>query len=282
MEWASFSVLIWFICMVYVPYVYIGLNWEFMVLFALCWISIQWKRWDTIRKIPLWDMLRDWHQITYVGNTHLLEDASTARLYTFYPHGTHCVSALLTQTRLDLLHIRVACASVLFWIPIINTSVGWGNGIPAKKELMKIALRDGESLIVYPGGLNEIPGADFLREDEYALKEGEPESKYTYMRREGVFKLAKETNTSIVPVWVEGEYDTFKVYFPFPRLSWIMYRVIGFPWPMFSSGYWGSPFPKPVKLTVHVGREIQVTSTSTVDSIQERHAAELTRLKLLY
>lgn len=281
MEWSLLSALLWFYLCIYVPYAYVGLSWEFMVLFGFCWCTITWKRMDSVRTWPVWNWLRSRHEIEYKGRTDLLEDRTKARLFSFHPHGTHCISAILTQARPDLVNLRVAVASVLFWIPIVNMFVGWGNCLPATRYGMLDALRTGTSLVVYPGGLNEVPGAYFLRDPPEPLP-SEKERLYTYNNRVGFIGVAQEAGVPVVPVWVEGEYDTYKVWFPFPRLSRLMYRVIGFPFPIVSSGHYGTFLPKPVKLVVHVGEPIDTTQRgATIEYLKERHDKELERLKTM-
>lgn len=280
MEWFTFFGLLWMFLGVYVPYMWLGLNLEYMTIFCMCYMCIHWKRWDWVRTWRIWSWVRnDIVQIEFKGNIDILKDTTNTYLYVFSPHGTHCVSATLISTMQETKHIRVACTSVLFWTPIINMFVGWGNAVPATKHVMQAQLQQKVSLIVYPGGFNEIPGADFLREPEYTLDEDEDESLYSYNRRNGFIELAKNTCTPIVPVWVDGEYDTFSTWFPFPHVSKFMYKLFGYPWPMFTSGLYGSVIPKRTKLNVWIGEPHETLPEHSTSDIKTTYLYELDLLK---
>lgn len=281
MEWFSFFSVLWFIFFIYIPYVYIGLSWEFMTLFAFFYMAIKWKRWDYFRSWRFWRYLESTVDLKVCGNPQLLQDDSRAYLFAFYPHGTHCVSACAVSVMEETKHIRVACTTVLFWTPIINAFIGWGNALPADKRLMQHELHRGTSLIVYPGGISEIPNGDFLREPEYALKKDQDESQFTYNRRNGFIELAKNMSVPIVPVWVEGEYQLFTTWFPLKWLSKWCYKVFRYPWPMFSSGHYGTFLPKHVPMRIYVGLPQETTPEMSTSDIKQKHLAQLEQLKKL-
>ena len=101
---------------------------------------------------------------------------------------------------------------------------------------------------------------------------------FTYNKRKGFIQVAKEAGVPLVPVWVEGEYDLYKVYHPWPALQRRIYAWTKYPGPFYSSGWWGSFWPKHVPLKVYIGKEIP-TADHEVDELHELFYKELERLK---
>ena len=262
----------------FIPFVF---NWEVALLVAILYVIYKPRRWDWARTWPIWKWLREDHmEIEFKGDTSLLFSQEKGQfVFAFYPHGTHCISAILLSTMSELTHVRVACAPILFWTPFINLFIGWANAVHASRDKMRKALRNGSSVIVFPGGFSEVPNATFLRSEEYALEAGDDESKYVYKRRDGFIKVAQMEKVPIVPVWVEGEYDTYKTYFPIKPLSRFCYRWLKYPFIMCSFGWWGSFVPKPGKLIIHIGTPQPTLLEGSTEKIKEKHYKMLDLLK---
>jgi len=246
------------------------------------------NRW--IRDARLWTWFRETHlTVSYTGKTEILRDKEQARCFAAHPHGAHCVGAIAMASDARLEHIRVACTSVLFWLPVLKEFVSWGNAIPVVNEQMVATLKSGDSIMVYPGAFNELPGATFMRDacaqdpDNPAhagwdAKDPAQERHFTYSKRKGFIRVAKEAGVPLVPVWVEGEYDLYKVYHPWPRLQRKVYAWTKYPGPFYSCGWWGSFWPRSHPLKVYIGKEIE-TDKDDVDTLHALFYKELQRLK---
>jgi len=210
------------------------------------------------RHFPLFGWLRNTHcKLTYAGHKELIFDRTKPRLFVFYPHGAHCIAATLLSSDPEMQHIRVACSEILFWLPIVKEFVCWGNAFSCSAPEISRVLRAGNSVVLYPGGMNEVPNADFLRNGQ---------KQTPYLRRKGFVELAFLQGVDIVPCWVDGEEDLYTVVHPFPRLQSICYRLFRYPWPMITWGWsWLPFFPRASPLTIHVGNVIRVPKLSSPD-----------------
>lgn len=211
------------------------------------------------------------YRISYKGNVNMFLDKRTPRVYGFHPHGVHCVGAVYVNVDPLTRHIRIACTSFLFWVPVIKDFAGWGDAFSCEEKKIKSVLKEGSSIIIYPGGINEVPGAYYLREPEYRSSPDDDERYYVYKRRKGFIRVAMEQGVEVVPCWVDGEYDLFTLYHPFPRIHKWCYDHFRYPWPIISLGWKWMPFvPKPKKLTVWIGDPI---STYPGGDLDEYHRA---------
>ena len=129
------------------------------------------------------------------------EDTDPA-VYVFHPHGMFAVApAIHTLTELTDWPIRgmkMAAASWLFWFPIAGEVLEAAGGIPAKYETMKETLVEGKSLAVAVGGIDEI------------LELTPGRMRLALSRRRGIFKMALETGTALVPVLTYGENELYQ------------------------------------------------------------------------
>lgn len=213
---------------------------------------------DSLRKwMPMFPWLRNTHcKLSYSGRVDVLSDRDTPRLFVFRPHGLHCVGACLIGSDPFMSHLRIACSSVLFWLPIVKEFVGWAGAFPCHGEDIRAMLKSKQSVVLYPGGLNEIPGATYLQ---------------TYKRRTGFIKIAMELGVDIVPCWVDGENELYDVYHPFPTLQHWCYRQFRYPWPLISWGWRWVPFlPKSNPLTVIVGDPITTHPSGSIEVYDEQ------------
>lgn len=268
---------------------WLGIRWDFTLIVGVVYYMYLPRRNKWIRDARLWTWFRTKHlSLSYKGNTKVLKDKKQAYCFGVHPHGAHCVGAVAIASDKRLEHIRMACTSVLFWLPILKEFVSWGNAIPVIKELMIERLLVGDSIAVYPGAFNELPGAVFMREKS-KLEPNKPENKgwdggedepyYTYNKRKGFIKVAKKAGVPLVPVWVDGEYDLYKVYHTCPWLQKKIYDWTRYPGPFYSRGWYGSWWPKAGHLTVYVGTPIETTGSETVDELHRLFYLQLEDLK---
>jgi hypothetical protein len=121
-------------------------------------------------------------------------------IYTWHPHGVFCNSHIFhigtayTNWPKHLRNIKGVTLSTLLWLPFTRELMEYFSGIPSDYHSMKNALTEGNSISVAAGGMREMLG------DYYIVK-----------RRRGIFKMALETGTPIVPVLSFGENKLFSI-----------------------------------------------------------------------
>jgi len=117
-------------------------------------------------------------------------------LFLMMPHGLYPWSgACATVSKLVdvFFRMRMASAPALFRVPLIRQLLGWIGSIPADRASMSAALKNGESIGLYPGGIAETVRTDYSSE-RLLLKS-----------RRGFVHLAFQHGTPIVPVYVFGQ-----------------------------------------------------------------------------
>lgn len=119
-------------------------------------------------------------------------------IFMWYPHGVFPSSIYFhTQTQITNwpkhLHSKGVVFSNLQWLPFTTEMFQESNIIPSDYYPMKKALET-SSISLLPGGMREM-----LYEDTVILE-----------KRRGIFKLALETGTPLVPVLSKGESELCK------------------------------------------------------------------------
>lgn len=248
------------------------MSWDLMVVTFIGYMLYLPKKNEFARRLWMFKWMRTtMTNLSFERRVDVLMDKRSPRVFGFHPHGVHCVAATLISTEPATRHIRVACTYFLFWVPVIKEFCGWGNAFSCEGDKIKSNLRKGTPIIIYPGGINEVPGAHYMREPEYDMAPGGDEQYYVYKRRRGFIRVAMEQGVDIVPCWVDGEYDLYTLYHPFPRIQRWCYDHFRYPWPMVSIGWKWIPFlPKPRKVTVWVGDPIP---TEPDGDVEEYHRA---------
>ena len=121
-------------------------------------------------------------------------------IFMWHPHGVFPTSlyfhttSLLTNSPEALKLSKTVAFSNLQWLPFTTEVFHETNIIPSDYHSMKATLEEGHSISLSPGGMREM-----LYEDTTILA-----------RRRGIFKMALETGTSLVPLISRGEADLCK------------------------------------------------------------------------
>ncbi len=142
--------------------------------------------------------------IADMENEEELKD-NKARLFIWHPHGSQTISYVMhrlcnkSPINKYLKNTKLAVHSVMFQIPILRELSLMLGFIPATKENIKYYLNKGISVAIFPGGVREM---------DYC---GESANKCYLKSRKGFIEIAKELNIEIVPVYVAGEQQFFKV-----------------------------------------------------------------------
>lgn len=265
--WATFFSLLGLGVITLVVWLF-ALSWEFMLLSTVIYMMYLPKKNEWMRQMRLFKWLReDWCQLSFQGRTDIILDKTQPRVFGFHPHGVFCVGATLLSTEPKLRHLRVACTYFLFWLPIIKEFCSWGNAFSCDEEHIKSNLNSNIPVVIYPGGINEVPGAHYLREDSRDPEYDGDSPYYVYKKRKGFIRVAMDREVDVVPCWTDGENEMYDpVWHPFPRIQKWCYNVFRYPWPVVSIGWKWVPFlPKKKKVTVWVGDPIPTNKNGNLE-----------------
>ncbi len=204
-------------------------------------------------------------------------------IFLFHPHGAFSVSYFFhTMTNLtnwpSVLRGGKACVlRYLYWVPFGQEILDGLGGVPNKYTSMKEVLEGKESLYVIPGGIREM----------YDTKAGE--MKVKILQRRGVFRLALETGTPLIPVLTYGENELYTLLKNpyFNRLQHYLQKWdLILPIPSWSSvKRWLGLCVGEVKhvLQTEIGEPVEVTKISVItekdiDTLQSRYIEVLKKL----
>jgi len=116
-------------------------------------------------------------------------------IFLLLPHGLYpfsgacaCISRMV-----EVFGMRMATAPVGLRIPVIRHLMTWIGCVPVDRASMSAALRAGDSIGLFPGGIGEMVRTNALSE-QLVLKD-----------RKGFVQLALEHGLPIVPVYVFGQ-----------------------------------------------------------------------------
>lgn len=199
-------------------------------------------------------------------------------IYAWHPHGVISMSHffhILTRFTIwpSTLHpIKCATLACLLWAPFGKELLEYVSAIPSEYHAMKGVLENGESISVAVGGMREMLGNDYI-----------------VKRRRGIFKMALETGTPIIPVLSFGENKLFSIVTINPSIQkWLEPYDMCICIPTFHSivkwfGILYNPLKDPI--TSVVGPPIPVTKTLTpteadISEVRERYIAALKDLFL--
>mmetsp|Transcript_19584 Transcript_19584/g.61572 ORF Transcript_19584/g.61572 Transcript_19584/m.61572 type:complete len:373 (+) Transcript_19584:118-1236(+) len=228
-----------------------------------------------------WPMARQLGQLLYEAfdARHTMTDSLALRqaaedytlIFCLHPHGIVPLQTLMFCALCDQLLKRtgsfvVASASVLFYLPVLRTLVGWFGGVPADYETIKRSLHS-RHLYVTPGGLAEMMkakrGADIV----------------VWKKRRGLCRLALETGARLVPIYVFNN-DYFD-HAPFTSLSRRLRVSILLFW-----GQCGLPIPfrprRPLVFAIGQPLETRRIASPTDSDIDRLHANYETALHDLF
>lgn len=170
-------------------------------------------------------------------------------LIAVHPHGLLCCGALAGIHFAPGSTTILCVAPSLFYIPILGWTLHLLGCIPANYNSMLHVLKQGQSLIVVPGGVPEIVMAEMGKDS------------FLYPRY-GFLNLAKMVSVPILAVFVQGECSTFSFFgLPFLKqrisLSWWFNIPLVFP---YFWGHWGMWIPKKVPLKLYASLMNKVPS----------------------
>lgn len=187
-------------------------------------------------------------------------------LYLLMPHGLYPFSGActgLSTLREVFPQMRIAAADIAFRIPFIRQLLGYIGSIRADKASISRALKNGDSVGLFPGGIAEMVRTD-ANTERLLLKS-----------RKGVVKIAMEHKVPLVPVYVFGQ-SVLWSHLPLPafveRLSrWLQASII------VPYGRFGLLVPQKRQLLYAIGDPIPPG-----DSVDATHQAVVAAVQGLY
>jgi len=196
-------------------------------------------------------------------------------LAVWFPHGIIPLGCFLAasefDTRLPGYFGRMAVAPALLRVPLLRQLFGSFGAIPNDRRSMLGALGRGEHLSLFPGGIAELFLSSRQREAVYLTK------------RKGFVKMALQTGTSILPIYVFGHTQMFDQVSDLEfmaRVSRFLRTSITVFW-----GRWCLPLPHRVPVTMARGKPIHVLERikdPSKEQIEELHAKVVAEVKKLY
>jgi hypothetical protein len=208
--------------------------------------------------------------------------SNTKHIFVFHPHGT--LSTTMTFhigthiTEWSIRPIKVAVLHGLFWLPFANEIFHKMNAVPSHYSSMKAVLDNNESLGLCLGGVREIlytePGS----------------MKLSIKNKRGIFRLALETGTPLIPVLSYGENELFDL----SDSKWLLYIQkylihygVCLPIPTLKSciswfGIIWNPLKNPIRTVVGEAIQVPDAHIPTDKEIIELRETYFTALKDLY
>jgi hypothetical protein len=234
---------------------------------------------------------------------NFLKSDKKQHIFLFHPHGAFCASYFfhkmtnITDWPNELRTGKTTVLRYLFWLPFGREILENFGAIPNCYRDMKQVLQSGETLSVIPGGIRE------MYECEPAATSGEP-CRYTtaatsckkgvlrlkLKERTGVFRLALETGTSIVPVLSYGENELYSL-LDFPVLrkiqKWLEKFDLILPIPSFTSiQKWYSvlqgSFKNPIQTVIGDAVEVEKKENISSEDIEALKQKYMDILQDLY
>jgi len=278
------------------------------------------RNWPRLRSHPLWKLeLRRWnvHVVDERMGTPMLRQAAgvatgairavsrrlpsgrmfgggasgtSAAMLVFEPHGIFPHGpAMGAVYRLGeyLQQFRALGASVVRFIPPVNWLAQTGAGmVPVSRSAIQRHWKahPRHALGIVPGGIAEM----FYSDTPLRTPQGLPlEETLVLKSRKGFVRLALEQGADIIPVYVFGASQTFRLWPKWPwlrELSRAVRMFLGVP-----VGEMGLPAPLKVPLLYAIGEAIQagafssgVNNTVTDADVQAAHAMFVQRMRDLF
>jgi Diacylglycerol acyltransferase len=208
------------------------------------------------------DQPTEGHKSTYPVNEQ-------THVFAMAPHGALPVGAAVLRPQLSRFNwltrkIMVGAADAVFFLPFVREFFLAFGTVKADKKTCLYQLKKGNSILLLPGGIREqLTVCDPNKEDVVVLSD-----------RKGFVKLALETGSPIVPVYVFGERKAFKVNGWVTRVvSRFLKRVFNIGVPLVAGRWLVTLMPFPGPVTLVFGRPIHVPQDfkRPIDELEKDH-----------
>jgi 1-acyl-sn-glycerol-3-phosphate acyltransferase len=126
----------------------------------------------------------------------------------------------------------------LWKTPVLASMLDWVNAIPGTPEDAVACLRNGDLVVVYPGGIFD------------SYKHTRDRHRLKWRGRAGFARVGLRARTRIVPIAACGVDDMYRVVGRDPLLGRLLFGDRRYNLPI-ALGRYGTLFPRPAKVTVH-------------------------------
>ena len=203
-------------------------------------------------------------------------------IFLFHPHGVFSVANIMhvgTEfTNWPVRAIKGTALNWLVWLPFGTEILERLHFVPSNYDDMRKVLESGESLSVCLGGVREI-----LYTESSMMK-------LSILKKRGIFKLALEKGTPLVPVLSYGENELFDI-MKGSWITWLQNILIRYglcaPIPTIDScikwyGILKGPLPEPIRTVVGSPVSVPDAHEPAEDEIDDLRARYFAALDSLY
>ncbi|XP_078437724.1 diacylglycerol O-acyltransferase 2D-like [Wolffia australiana] len=201
-------------------------------------------------------------------------DDSRSYVIAAEPHSIFPVGAVCLQNICGLMPLtktKVLASTAMFCAPILRQVMTWMGVVPASRKNFVNYLKEGYSIIVIPGGVQEI----------IYMKKG---YEVAYLKkRQGFVRIAIETGSPLVPVFCFGQTKAFNWWKPRGQLYARLSRALRFP-PLLFWGVFGTPIPHRSQIHIVVGKPIEVKQNPnpTAEEVARVHSQFIADVDALF
>ncbi|KAG2813867.1 hypothetical protein PC129_g13581 [Phytophthora cactorum] len=213
------------------------------------------NEWEAVRMSNLWGLMSKFLRIKIIREQEL--DPKKKFIFGFHPHGILVLS-------------RIAGFGRNFVDVFPGITTRFGNVLREK------VLKEGNSIIVYPGGVPEIfPTDPNSKETQLVLK-----------NRLGFIKLAMRQGADLVPTFVFGEKWLYNMWTPSKSVTDFFRKTFGIPVLIFWGKFWWMP-KAPAKGTRYglvYGKPITMKQTPnpTDEEVRAVHAEYVSEIERIF
>ena len=168
-------------------------------------------------------------------------------------------------------------SSLIFNIPLMRNVFSWMHCESVEKETFRKCLRDGRTVVIIPGGIQEVTMMDPEESQDLVV---------LLQKRKGFVKLALENGSALVPAFCFRLDGSFAYYIPRGETISKLARRIGF-LPVIYMGRFFIPFgiPRPQQIHVVIGKPIHLPALGRnirQDDVAKYHEIYVQQLEELY
>lgn len=276
-DWLWIYLLVLYLVLIALPHyaysVWLPTTWQYEVTFLHDLVLLCYWLWTPSQSIAfrqhwIWHhVIHNYFQFKVVGPgaATLNGDERKQYIYALHPHGLYASAVSYWAVSPHLTHCRAVGTSLLFYLPIVKDLISLGGVIRANRTDMVTTLMCNESIVVTPGGMQEV------------LTWG-----HTYTDHLGFLRIAQATRVPIVPIYAKGVDQLYDVWLFWPRIQRIALHLFYYPIFVFSRGLWWLPFwPKrPINgIQLCVGKPIYTTHNESLETVAKRFYSQITQLK---
>ncbi|KAG3111940.1 hypothetical protein PI125_g8672 [Phytophthora idaei] len=238
--------------------------------------------WEGLRTSSLWGLLNKFLRVKIIREQEL--DSNKQYIFGFHPHGIIVLSriAIFGGSFEDIfpgITYRILGASPMFYIPLGRELCLWMGGVDASRSTSEKVLKEGNSIVVYPGGVAGI----------FKTNPNSKETQIVLKNRLGFVKLAMNHGADLVPTFVFGEKWLYNMWNPPKGVIDFFRKMLGIPVLVFWGKFWWMPkapeegkryglvYGKPITTKLN-----PTPTEEEIRAIHTQYVAEIERIFELY